>query len=148
MVVLQPSVQSCGLPAKAQFLKFLSKGNLLVVPKGRDNHTLIIVSTQHMQVLKEHPNQFEVNCAAGSDDYYFVGLENNRILIFSMHSHEVIKTVMTKRAPISMTIVDKRLCVVGLRKHAYTSINFLNDFKQVGMTWNQGNDWVQLHTNQ
>ena len=101
-----------------------------------------------MQILKEHPNQFEVNCAAGSDDYYFVGLENNRILIFSNHSHEIIKTVMTKRAPISMTILDKRLCVVGLRKHAYTSINFLNDFKQQGMTWNQGNDWVQLHTNQ
>ena len=46
-----------------------------------------------------------------------------------------------------MTIVDKRLCVVGLRQHAYTSINFTNDFKQVGMTWNQGNDWVQLYTN-
>lgn len=56
MVVLQPSVQSCGLPAKAQFIKFLSNGTLLVVPKGRDSNTIIIVSTQHMQVLKEHPN--------------------------------------------------------------------------------------------
>ena len=55
---------------------------------------------------------------------------------------------MTKRAPISMTILDKRLCVVGLRRHAFTSINFANEFKQVGMTWNQGSDWIQLYTNQ
>ena len=63
-------------------------------------------------------------------------------LVFSHKTHELVKTVLTKRAPISMAIVDNRLCVVGLRKHAYTSINFLNDFKQVGMTWNHGNDWV------
>lgn len=101
-----------------------------------------------MQIVKEHENDVQVNCAAGSDDYYFVGLENNRILVYSTHGHELRRTLMTKRPPISMAIVDKRLCVVGLRKHAYTSINFLNDFKQVGMTWNQGSDWVQLHTNQ
>ena len=89
-----------------------------------------------MQVVKEHANEFQVNCAAGSNDYYFVGLENNRILVFSSHSHDLVKTIMTRRAPISMTIVDKRLCVVGLRQHAYTTINFLNDFKQAGMTWN------------
>ena len=47
-----------------------------------------------------------------------------------------------------MTILDKRLCVVGLRKHAFTSINFAAEFKQVGMTWNQGSDWIQLYTNQ
>ena len=95
-----------------------------------------MVSTQRMQVVKEHANEFGVNCASGCADYYFVGLENNRILIFSSHSHDLVKTVMTRRPPISMTIVDKRLCVVGCRNHAYTSINFLNDFKQVGMTWN------------
>ena len=54
---------------------------------------------------------------------------------------------MTRRAPISMAIVDKRLCVVGLRQHAFTAINFLNNFKTHGMTWNQGNDWIQLVTN-
>ena len=101
-----------------------------------------------MQVVKEHPNEFKVNCAAGCNDYYFVGLENNRILVFSSHSHDLMKSVLTKRPPISMTIVDKRLCVVGLRNHAYTSINFADDFKQVGMTWNHGNDWVQVYTNQ
>ena len=47
-----------------------------------------------------------------------------------------------------MTILDKRLCVVGLRKHAFASINFAAEFKQVGMTWNQGSDWIQLYTNQ
>ena len=126
----------------------MSNGMLLTVPKGRDNNTIFVINISEMRIIKEHSNQFQVNCAASCDDYYFVGLENNRILVFSMHSHEEIKTIMTKRAPISMTILDKRLCVVGLRKHAYTSINFLNDFKQQGMTWNQGNDWVQLYTNQ
>ena len=126
----------------------MSNGMLLAVPKGRDNNTIFVINISEMRIIKEHSNQFQVNCAASCDDYYFVGLENNRILVFSMHSHEEIKTIMTKRAPISMTILDKRLCVVGLRKHAYTSINFLNDFKQQGMTWNQGNDWVQLYTNQ
>ena len=107
----------------------MNNGLCLVVPKGRENNSIIIVSMTDMTILKEHANQFQVNCSASCNDYYFVGLENNRILIFSMHSHELLKTVVTKRAPISMTIVDKRLCMVGLRKHAYTSINFLNDFK-------------------
>ena len=56
---------------------------------------------------------------------------------------------MTRRAPISMCIVDKRLCVVGCRNHAFTSINFkTGDFKTSGMTWNKGSDWCQVLTNQ
>ena len=68
-----------------------------------------------MQVVKEHQNEFQVNCAVGCDDYYFVGLENKRILVYSTHTHDLMKTLMTRRAPVSMAIVDKRLCMVGLR---------------------------------
>ena len=148
MIVLQPNVSSCELPVKAQFIKYLSDGLALVVPQGQHTNTLLIVSTLgQMQIVKEIANQFQVNCATGYNDYYFIGLESNRVLIFSSHTHELLKTVMTRRPPISMTIVDKRLCVVGLRQHAFTAINFMNDFKSHGMTWNQGNDWIQLHTN-
>ena len=82
-----------------------------------------------MQIVKEISNAFQVNCAVGTNEYYFIGLENNRILIYSVHNHELVKTVMTRRPPISMAIVDKRLCVIGLRKHAFTVINFVHEFK-------------------
>ena len=52
LVVLQPQVTSCMLPCKAQFVKFLSNGTLLAVPKGRDNHNLIIISTHSMEILR------------------------------------------------------------------------------------------------
>jgi hypothetical protein len=56
---------------------------------------------------------------------------------------------MTKRAPISMTIVDKRVLVCGLKNHAFTAINFKENFRQVGMSWNaSGNDWVQVFADQ
>lgn len=142
MVVLQPNSSSCALPAKPQYIKHLSNSLVLIVPQGQNTNSLIIINTLVMQVVKETPNQFQVNCAAGCNDYYFVGLESNRVLIFSSHNHELLKTLITRRPPISMAIVDKRLCVVGLRQHAFTAINFLNDFKTHGMTWNQGNDWI------
>ena len=101
-----------------------------------------------MEMEHESKNDMKVNCAVGTPEFYFVGLEQNRVLVFSTYGHDLVKTVLTKRAPISMTILDNRLCIVGLRNHAYTSINYRNEFKQVGMTWNMGNDWSQVYTNQ
>ena len=100
-----------------------------------------------MELEHETKNDFKVNCAVGTPEFYFVGLENNRVLCFATYGHEVVQTVLTKRTPISMTILDNRLCIVGLKNHAYTSINYRNEFKQIGMTWNMGNDWSQVYTN-
>ena len=47
-----------------------------------------------------------------------------------------------------MTILDKRLCIVGMRNHAFTAINFKNQFKMKGTSWNgDNNDWIQVTTN-
>ena len=55
---------------------------------------------------------------------------------------------MTKRSPLSMCILDKRICIVGMRNHAFTAINFKNDMKMSGTTWNgDNNDWIQVFTN-
>ena len=52
---------------------------------------------------------------------------------------------MTKRATVSMTIVDKRILICGLKNHAFTAVDFKNRFEQTGMTWNaSGNDWCQV----
>ena len=47
-----------------------------------------------------------------------------------------------------MTILDKRLCIVGMKNHAFTAINFKNQMKMTGTTWNgDNNDWIQVYTN-
>ena len=54
----------------------------------------------------------------------------------------MVHTIMTKRATVSMTIVDKRILICGLKNHAFTAVDFKNRFEQTGMTWNaSGNDW-------
>ena len=81
--------------------------------------------------------------------YYFVGLENCEVLVFLSYGHNLVRKIQTKRAPISMCLLDSRLVVVGLKNHAFTVINYKDhNFKQVGMTWNSGgNDWSQVFTN-
>lgn len=54
MVVLQPSVSSCGIGEDAQFVKSISGDLLLAVPKYGTK--LIIVSLRQMLVVKEHDN--------------------------------------------------------------------------------------------
>ena len=82
-----------------------------------------------MELEHEVENTLKVNCAIGAPEFYFVGLENNRVLVFSTYGHALVKTVITKRSPISMTVLDNRLCVVGLKNHAFTSINYRDEFK-------------------
>lgn len=100
-----------------------------------------------MKLITTISNTSEVMCAAGAKEYIFVGLAGKRVMIIDANTYQIAKLAMTKRDPISMTILDKRLCVCGLKNHAWTSFNFKNDFKQVGMTYNMGNDWVQVVAN-
>ena len=101
-----------------------------------------------MTLEAEIQNQFKVNCAVGCSEYYFIGLDNNRILVHRTAGHQHVKTLLTKRAPLTMAILDKRLCIVGMRNHAFTAINYKNNFKMKGTTWNgDNNDWIQVCTN-
>ena len=102
-----------------------------------------------MTMERETQNEENVNCAIGSMQYYFVGLENCEVLVFLSYGHNLVRKIQTKRAPISMCLLDSRLVVVGLKNHAFTVINYKDhNFKQVGMTWNSGgNDWSQVFTN-
>jgi len=46
-----------------------------------------------------------------------------------------------------MTVLNKKYVLCGLKNHAFTTLNIQNKFKQKGMTWQQGNDWVQVVPN-
>ena len=86
-----------------------------------------------------------INCLCNSAEYLFFGMMQNKILVFDPDSFTQLQFIMTKRPPISMTIVDKQVLVCGLKNHAFTAINFKENFRQVGMSWNaSGNDWIQV----
>ena len=85
LVVLQPTV-SCGeMTYKSQFIKYLSSGLLLVVAK--DVNTIQVWNLKRMQIETEIENAFKVTCATGCSEYYFIGLENNRILVHRTIGH-------------------------------------------------------------
>ena len=84
-----------------------------------------------------------VTCLISATDYLFFGLASNKIVVYDLEDFVHTNTLLTKRTPISMAIVDRKILVCGLKNHAYTAINFRDDFKQVGLSWNaSGNDWV------
>jgi len=120
----------------------LHSGKILVV----DNQTnqVEIWSSQKMEVIHrwENSNKERIMCAVGAKEFYFVGTDKNKVLVFDTQTNELVNTVLTRRTPISMTLLNKRVCVVGCADHAFTAINFKNNFKQTRMTWNMGNDWI------
>lgn len=147
VVVLQPNATSATLSEKSRFIKCLTANLILVVPNT--SNEIQIWNTLDLSLVKTITKESQVNCAVGCSEFYFLGLASNQILIFKTQTHERVKTLTTRRAPVSMCIVDKRICVVGCRNHAFTSINFkTSEFKVSGMTWNKGSDWCQVLTNQ
>lgn len=70
-----------------------------------------------------------VTSVAVSNEYFFFGLTENRVLVYDPETFAVIHTLTTKRPPVSMAVVDKRILVCGLKNHAFTAINFKDGFK-------------------
>ena len=70
---------------KTNFIRYLSAGIMLVVCKETNN--IQLWNLKKMQVEAEIQNQFTVNCAVGNSDYYFIGLDNNRILVHRTMGH-------------------------------------------------------------
>ena len=95
LVVLQPTVSCAEMTYKSQFIKYISTGLLLSVAK--DLNTIQVWNLKRMVKETEIENTFKVTCAAGCSDYYFIGLENNRILVHRTAGHQHVKTLMTKR---------------------------------------------------
>ena len=79
-----------------------------------------------MTMEQETKNEEIVNCAVGTMQYYFVGLESCEVLVFLSYGNNLVRRLTTKRAPISMSLLDNRLVVVGLKNHAFTVINYKN----------------------
>ena len=77
-----------------------------------------------------------VTCAAGAKDYFFLGIyDPSSINIYELETYQLVKTVNVRRPPVSMTILNKKYVLCGLKNHAFTTLNIHNNFKQKGMTW-------------
>ena len=79
------------LEARAKYLKFLVDQKTLLVP--RDNNNLQIWSIEDMAMEYETQNEEPVNCAIGTLQYYFVGLENCEILVFLSYGNNLVRKI-------------------------------------------------------
>ena len=147
--VLVPKETDANLKSKAKFIKVLQNGSILIVhdQKPQEAESQLSVWSPHKLIMEfEFSLSGSINCIACSSEYLFFGMAANRVLVFNPDKFEQVHYFYTKRPPISMTIVDKRILICGLKNHAFTAVDFRNDFQQVGMSWNlNGNDWIQVY---
>jgi hypothetical protein len=151
-VYLAPKETEASLKTKASIIRLLTNGQVLVVHAQRAKdaeQTVAVLTTNRLQTEHEITVVGPVNCVCHSADLLFLGLASSQVLVYILPELKQVYSTLTKRPPVSMTVVDKRVLVCGLKNHAFTLIDFKNNFKQMGMSWNaNGNDWIQVFPDQ
>lgn len=93
--------------------------------KPQDTESFLSVWSSHKLLIeREFTIAGSINCVACSSEFLFFGLVGTRVLVYSADKYEQVHFIFTKRPPISMAIVDKRILVCGLKNHAFTAVDF------------------------